>query len=72
MRRGDHQPSKNDAGRCRRCGLPAAYGGMCPPGYWMTETEADAWSKSSDSERARLERKLGAALIRGTDQKEGT
>lgn len=39
-------PTSHEREVCRRCGLLATRNhGRCPPGFWMTKTETEAWER---------------------------
>lgn len=62
--RGEHRHDRTRI--CPRCGLPERVNrfnggpGQCPPGYWMTPDEIEAWDTSKIKVRREMERTLGA------------
>jgi hypothetical protein len=65
--RGEHRCDAT--GYCTRCALPHdANGGLCPPGFWMTEGEVSIWEALKPKDRSALERKLGLRSAKATDR----
>ena len=65
--RSEHHPKRETDTRgvaystCSRCGMLDGHP-YCPPGYWMTNAEGQAWdSMRSDDEREAFEVSLGRA-----------